>query len=95
MDEPPKPLSEARDSMDTIFALATALLLSGANVEHVHQMYVAAAFDLLAEAEAQALLAARGDRIARLALKRVVRQLSHLREQAQDELSRYARDMEP
>lgn len=94
MDEAPEQLNEARDSMDAIFARANALLLSDASIEQVHSKYMTPAFDLLVEAEAQALLAARGDRGARRVLERVGAQLKRLQEDARGELSRYPRDTE-
>jgi hypothetical protein len=94
VDETSEQLSEARDSMDAVFALANRLLLSGAAIERVHNQYIAPAFELLVEAEAQALLAARGDRAARRVLERLATQLERLQEDARSELSRYPRDTE-
>lgn len=94
MDETYETLSEARNSMDRVYAYAKALLDSGAPVERVHRDYITAAFDLLDEAEAQALLAAAGDRAANQALKQIVEQLTNLREAARSELGCYPHSTE-
>ena len=94
MDETTEQLNEARDSMDAVLALASALLLSGTPVEQVHEGYVTPALDLLLEAEAQALLAARGEQGAYRALERLAAQLKRLRQDARSELGRYPRDPE-
>lgn len=87
-DEAEVLIDRARDVMEEIMALGRTLLALGASLERVHRNYIAAALDLLGEAEAQALLATDGDRLAREAIGQIVAQLTRLRQEAHDELNR-------
>lgn len=77
-----------RDLAEDIVALAGELLLSGADIEWVQRQYVVSAIELLADAEAQGVLAAAGDRDALDALGRITDELADLRRRARAEAER-------
>ena len=80
--------------MEDVVVLGRALLALGSDIDRVHRGYIVAAFDLLGEAEALAVLAVGGDRFAHEAIEQVVVRLVRLRQGARDELGRYTGDAE-
>lgn len=68
----------ARDLAENIVGLASELLLSNIDIEQVHGRYVTVALELLADAEAQILLAASYDRGDFAALERLGSELAIL-----------------
>jgi hypothetical protein len=78
----------ARDLAEEVVGLASDLLSAGTDIAHVQGRYVAVAVELLADAEAQSLLAAGGDPDALTALAGVAGDLAGLRDTARAESSR-------
>jgi hypothetical protein len=77
----------ARDLTDEVVAVASELLLTGADIERVHSDYVVVAVELLSDAEAHGVLAVNGDQSALAALARIASVLDGLREGARSEVS--------
>jgi hypothetical protein len=74
-------LSDIRSLAERLVARAMDSLEAGAPVERVHDHYVVAAFGILDEAEAQAILAGAGVEQALSALKQCVTELETLTEE--------------
>jgi hypothetical protein len=85
MDDVDVLIGLARDLADEVVGVAAELLLVGINVDHVHSRYVIVAVELLADAEAQGVLAAGGEQAALEELARVVSVLADLRDKAKAE----------
>lgn len=77
----------ARGLVDQIVRLAGELLSAGHALERVHARYVEAAFELVREMEARALLASAGDADALRSVRRLVDELDRLRTEANAELA--------
>ena len=77
---------------DAVLRLASELLAAGAAPSRVRARYVAAAFELLEELEARALLASAGDTEAADLLGLLVGELRQLGEEARAELRRQTDD---
>lgn len=54
-------IARVRDAFDVLLARSRERLLAGAAVERIHRHYLAAAFEILEDAEARAVLASAGD----------------------------------
>jgi hypothetical protein len=88
MDEVEELVRLARDLAEEVVGLASELLSAGMEIAHVRSRYVAVAVELLADAEAQSLLAVGGDPDALTALASVAGDLAGLRDTARAESSR-------
>jgi hypothetical protein len=88
MEEVEELVRIARDLAEQVVGFASVLLSAGADIAHVQGRYVDIAVELLADAEAQGLLAAGGDSDALAALVRVAGDLVSLRDTARTESSR-------
>jgi hypothetical protein len=82
MDDLDELIKLARNLSETVVGAASDLLSAGVDVEHVHDRYVVSAIELLADAEAQGILAASGNQDAFVALARIVGTLTNLRDGA-------------
>jgi hypothetical protein len=71
-------IGRVRTEFDALLGRAREGLLAGAPVERVQRHYVATAFRLLEDAEAQAILAAAGDQTALESLDRYAVELEEL-----------------
>jgi hypothetical protein len=87
MDDVDGLIGLVRDLVDEVFGAASALL-AVIEIERVHRRYVAVAVELLADAEAQCVLAAGGDRNAPAELARIAGVLTDLRDEARAEAER-------
>ncbi len=85
MDDVDLLIGLARGLADEIVGSAARLLSAGVDIEHVHGRYVVVAVELLADAEAQGVLAVGGEQSALEELARVVRVLADLRDEARAE----------
>jgi hypothetical protein len=85
MDDVDVLIGLARGLADEIVGLAAGWLSAGIDIEHVHGRYVIVAVELLADAEAQGVLAAGGEQAALEELARVVSVLADLRDEARAE----------
>jgi hypothetical protein len=88
MDDVDEFIGLARDLADEVVGVASSLLEAGHDIERVHSRYVIVAVELLADAEAQGVLAAGGERVALEELARIVGVLSDLRHKARAEADR-------
>lgn len=90
MDDVGAHIDRARGLTEEMIELTKTLLRSGADIDHVHRDYFMRAFELLAEVEAQGLLAVSGDQSSMIAVEDQISQLSRLKQEAIRELDPYA-----
>jgi len=88
MDDVEELIGLARDLAEEVVGIATELLSAGIDIERIQGRYVAVAVALLADAEAQSLLAVGGDRDAVAVLARIANELAGLRDKARAESDR-------
>jgi hypothetical protein len=91
MDDVEELVGLARDLAEEVVGIASDLLSAGSDIERVQGRYVAIAVELLADAEAQSLLADSGDRDALSALASTTDELVSLRDKARAESDRSRR----
>ncbi len=87
MDNIDELIGLARNLAEKVVGAASDLLSAGAEIERIHRRYVIGAIELLADAEAQAILAASDDEDALPELTRIVNDLARLRDDARAEAS--------
>jgi hypothetical protein len=85
MDDVDELIGLARDLADEVVGAASELLSAGIDIERVHRRYVMVAVELLADAEAQGVLAAGGERAALEELAKIVSALTDLRDKTRAE----------
>jgi hypothetical protein len=90
MDRISAEIAWARDLVKETVELARVLLNSGADADRIHREYVIQGLELLAEIEAQGLLATSEDRGSMAAVEHQIERLSRLRQRAARELDRYS-----
>jgi hypothetical protein len=87
MDDLDELIGLARNLAEEVVGAASELLSGGADIDRIHRRYVIGAIELLADAEAQAILATSDDEDALPELMRIVNDLARLRDDAHVEAS--------
>jgi hypothetical protein len=85
MDDVERIVGLARASAYALVSSAGHRMLSGADADRIHAIYVVCGLELLAEIEVYAVLAATGDREALAAINRIRGELRALRDALEDE----------
>jgi hypothetical protein len=90
MDRLSAQIDLARGLVKEMVELARELLRSDADADRIHRQYIVQALEILAEIEAQGVLAASGVRSSTVAIEDQIRRLSLLKREAAQELDLYS-----